>query len=130
MARANPPPPSEATESDAAATGAQPALAGQALVAGESPQRTCLVLSGGGARGAAHIGVLKVLEEMRVPIDCIVGTSMGAIVGASWASGVSLERMEKSIRDAHWDVVLGDQPDRPRRSIRSKELERLRVACA
>jgi len=43
--------------------------------------RTCLVLGGGGARGAAHIGVLKVLERERVPIDCIVGTSMGAVVG-------------------------------------------------
>lgn len=95
-----------------------------------SEPRTCLVLSGGGARGAAHVGVLRVLEEMRVPIDCVVGTSMGAIVGASWASGVSVDKMEKAIRDAHWDVVLGDQPDRPRRSVRSKELERLRVAGA
>jgi len=43
--------------------------------------RTCLVLGGGGARGAAHIGVLRVLERERVPVDCIVGTSMGAIVG-------------------------------------------------
>ncbi len=41
----------------------------------------CLVLSGGGARGAAHIGVIRVLEEMRVPIDCITGTSMGSLVG-------------------------------------------------
>lgn len=45
--------------------------------------KTCLVLSGGGARGAAHVGVLKVLEALRVPIDCVVGTSMGSIVGAS-----------------------------------------------
>ncbi len=95
-----------------------------------APPRTCLVLSGGGARGAAHIGVLKVLEAMRVPIDCIVGTSMGAIIGASWASGVSLEAMEKSIRMANWPVVLADQPDRPKRSYRGKELERLRVAGA
>ena len=45
--------------------------------------RVCVVLSGGGARGAAHIGVLKVLEEYRVPVDCIAGTSMGALVGAA-----------------------------------------------
>src|SRR5678816_328791 len=45
-----------------------------------------LVLSGGGARGAAHIGVLKVLEELRVPVDLIVGTSMGSIVGAAYAT--------------------------------------------
>ena len=50
-----------------------------ACVAAERP-RICVVLSGGGARGAAHIGVLKVLEEYRIPIDCIAGTSMGAVM--------------------------------------------------
>ena len=48
-----------------------------------------LVLGGGGARGLAHVGVLKVLEQQRVPIDCIAGTSMGALVGAAYASGTS-----------------------------------------
>ena len=121
-----------ARAADAAAPPSTPP--GTAVAASPSPDptapRTCLVLSGGGARGAAHIGVLRVLEEMRVPIDCIVGTSMGAIVGASWASGVSLEAMEKAIRTANWPVVLADQPDRPKRSYRGKELERLRVAGA
>ena len=60
--------------------------------------KICLVLSGGGARGVAHVGVLKVLEEMRVPIDCIVGTSMGSIVGGAYAAGVSPETMERRIR--------------------------------
>ena len=46
-----------------------------------------LVLSGGGARGAAHVGVLKALEEMRIPVDVITGTSMGSIVGGLYASG-------------------------------------------
>jgi NTE family protein len=100
------------------------------LVPDPAGPRTCLVLSGGGARGAAHIGVLKVLEELRVPVDCVVGTSMGAIIGASWASGVPVAKMEESLRTANWDVVLADQPDRPRRSFRSKELERLRVIGA
>jgi len=50
--------------------------------------RIGLVLSGGGARGAAHVGVLKVLEEMRIPIDAIAGTSMGAVVGGLYASGM------------------------------------------
>ena len=54
--------------------------------------RICLVLSGGGARGAAHLGVLKVLEEPGVPVDYIVGASMGSIVGASYASGMSPRR--------------------------------------
>ena len=51
--------------------------------------RICLVLSGGGARGMAHIGVFKVLEELKVPIDCIAGTSMGAVVGGLYASGMT-----------------------------------------
>jgi NTE family protein len=54
--------------------------------------RIGLVLSGGGARGAAHIGVLKVLEGLRVPVDCIAGTSMGSIVGGSYASGQASRR--------------------------------------
>ncbi len=53
-----------------------------------------LVLSSGGARGAAHTGVLKVLEEHHVPVDIIVGTSMGAMVGGAYAAGVSIERIE------------------------------------
>ena len=51
--------------------------------------RTGLVLSGGGARGLAHVGVLRVLEEMRIPVDVIAGTSMGAIVGGLYASGMT-----------------------------------------
>src|ERR1700685_3337608 len=65
-------------------------------VAPELPRerpRICLVLSGGGARGMAHIGVLKVLEEMKVPIDCIAGTSMGAVVGGLYASGMSVSQI-------------------------------------
>jgi NTE family protein len=92
--------------------------------------KTCLVLSGGGARGAAHIGVIRLLEEMRIPIDCVVGTSMGAIVGASWVSGRSPAEMERAMRTADWDVVLGDEPDRPQRSWLSKDLERERVVGA
>jgi NTE family protein len=51
--------------------------------------RIGLALGGGGARGGAHVGVLAVLEEMRIPIDCIAGTSMGALVGATYATGAS-----------------------------------------
>ncbi len=92
--------------------------------------RTCLVLSGGGARGAAHIGVLKVLERERIPIDCVVGTSMGAIIGGAWAAGVPAERIEQILRETRWDRVLSDDPDRPQRSIREKELERRRFGAA
>jgi NTE family protein len=92
--------------------------------------RTCLVLSGGGARGAAHIGVLKVLERQRVPIDCVVGTSMGAIIGGAWASGVPADQIEIALRAVRWDRVLSDDPERPQRSIRAKDLERRRFGTA
>ena len=64
--------------------------------AGAAPlqARVTLVLSGGGARGAAHIGVLKVLEELRVPVDMVVGTSMGSIVGGLYAAGWSPDEIE------------------------------------
>ena len=65
--------------------------------AGAKRPKICLVLSGGGARGAAHVGVIKVLEEYRVPIDCIAGTSMGALVGGAYATGMSVPEMEQII---------------------------------
>ena len=82
--------------------------------------RIGLVLGGGGARGAAHVGVLKVLKEMRIPIDCVAGTSMGAIVGGLHASGLGPEQIEREIRDMDWDDVLEDQPPRPERQFRRK----------
>ena len=82
--------------------------------------RIGLVLGGGGARGAAHVGVLKVLKEMHIPIDCIAGTSMGAIVGGLYASGFSPEEIEREIREMDWDDVLEDQPPRPERQFRRK----------
>lgn len=107
------------------------ALGGTAEAASPGARpKTCLVLSGGGARGAAHVGVIKVLEELRVPIDCVVGTSMGSIVGAAWVSGTTTDEMEEALKTADWDVVLGDEPARPRRSWRSKELERERAIGA
>ena len=69
-----------------AQTSAAPAASDGAAPATKRP-RICLALSGGGARGAAHIGVLKVLEQYRVPIDCVAGTSMGSIIGAAFAGG-------------------------------------------
>jgi NTE family protein len=71
-----------------------------------------LVLSGGGARGVAHIGVLKVLEEIRVPVDFIVGTSMGSLVGGIYASGMSPDEMEKRIKAMDWEDIFRDNPAR------------------
>ena len=72
--------------------------------------RIGLVLGGGGAKGAAHIGVLKVLEEMRIPVDCIAGTSMGAIVGAAYATGLSAAEIEKVITAVEWKEILASAP--------------------
>ena len=80
-----------------------------------------LVLSGGGARGIAHIGVLKILEEMRVPIDCITGTSMGAIVGGLYAAGASPAELEKLVTDISWNEAFKDKLSPDQLSFRSKE---------
>jgi NTE family protein len=79
-----------------------------------------LALSGGGARGAAHIGVIRVLEEMRVPIDCIAGTSMGSIVGALYATGYTADELEQIVTGIDWGTVLKDDPERAERSFRRK----------
>ena len=80
-----------------------------------------LVLSGGGARGASHVGVLKILEQMRIRVDFITGTSMGAIVGGLYAYGYSPEEMEKIIKETDWDDVFLDQAPRQQRSFRRKQ---------
>src|SRR5690348_13630394 len=69
--------------------------------------RIGLALAGGGARGGAHIGVLKVLEELHVPIDCIAGTSMGALVGGGYASGMRAGEIEQFITRVDWKSVVG-----------------------
>ena len=69
--------------------------------------RIGLVLGGGGARGAAHIGVLHVLEEQRIPIDCLAGTSMGALVGAAYASGMTSREIADLIKDIDWTETFG-----------------------
>jgi NTE family protein len=83
--------------------------------------KICLVLSGGGARGAAHVGVIKVLEELRVPIHCIAGTSMGALVGASYASGSSVPEMEEILREINAELLFKDNPPREERPVRRKQ---------
>ena len=92
----------------------------QSGVAGERP-RIGLVLGGGGARGAAHIGVLKELERQRIPIDVITGTSMGAIVGGLYASGMSAAELESLVGSLDWAGALSDKPDREDLSFRRKQ---------
>jgi NTE family protein len=89
----------------------------------DPPQRPKigLVLAGGGAKGIAHIGVIKVLEEMRIPIDYIAGTSMGSLVGGYYASGMSSDRLEELILDLDWNDLFHDNPARRDRSFRRKK---------
>jgi NTE family protein len=84
--------------------------------------RIGLVLGGGGAKGGAHIGVLKVLEEMRVPVDCIAGTSMGAIVGAAYATGMSAGELAQVVGQVSWKDTLESAP-REGYTVRRKALD-------
>ena len=83
-----------------------------------------MVLSGGGARGMAHIGVLKVLEQMKIPIDCIAGTSMGAIVGGLYASGMTALEIDKTMRSVDWQEAFRDAPPRRDLAFRRKQDDR------
>jgi NTE family protein len=83
--------------------------------------RIGLVLSGGGARGAAHIGVLKVLEELHIPVDYIAGTSMGSAVGGLYATGLSAEELDVIFRKFDWEAAFTDNPPRRERAFRRKQ---------
>jgi len=87
---------------------------------GSSAPRIGVALSGGGARGLAHIGVLRVLDELRVPVHCITGTSMGAVVGGAFASGVSAAQMDDTVTKTDWNQVFSDRPPRAEVSTRRK----------
>jgi NTE family protein len=78
----------------------------EATAPSQSRPRIGLVLGGGGAMGAAHIGVIKVLEELHVPVDCIAGTSMGALVGGAYASGMDGAELEKFVTSIDWRAVF------------------------
>jgi NTE family protein len=98
-----------------------------ALTASHSGPKIGLVLSGGGARGLAHIGVLQVLEQARIPIDVAVGTSMGAIVAGAYACGTAPQEMERRVLAADWDALLSDLAPREDRSFRNKWLQRYNI---
>ena len=83
--------------------------------------RIGLVLSGGGARGAAHIGVLEILDQLHVPIDAIAGTSMGAVVGGLYASGLSANEVATVANSLNWQDAFHDRPPRTELTYRRKE---------
>jgi NTE family protein len=94
---------------------------GEHLLVDDRRLRVGLVLGGGGARGAAHIGVLKELERQRIPVDVITGTSMGAIVGGLYASGMTAAELEALVGSLDWAGALTDKPDREDLSFRRKQ---------
>ena len=79
-----------------------------------------LVLSGGGARGGAHVGVLRALEELGVSVDVIAGTSIGAIIGGFYASGMSVDEIEEVVNTIDWDSAFLEDTPRQLRSFRRK----------
>ena len=83
--------------------------------------RIGLVLGGGGARGGAHLGVLEVLQEIRIPVDCIAGTSMGALVGGAFAAGVSPQEMREKIAGTDWDAMFDDSASRELQNLRRRD---------
>jgi NTE family protein len=81
-------------------------------------------LSGGGARGVAHVGVLRTLEEMRIPVDAIAGTSMGAVVGGLYASGLSAAEIDRVLSSVNWQDAFKDRPPRADLGFRRKQDDR------
>lgn len=98
------------------------AAEGETPAEGEATRpRIGLVLSGGGARGAAQVGVIRVLEELRIPIDYVAGTSTGAVVGGLYASGIESGELEQLLADLPWDTVFADKTRRRDISFRRKQ---------
>jgi len=85
--------------------------------------KIALVLSGGGARGGAHVGVLKVLEENHIPIDMIVGTSMGSFMGALYASGKSPQEIETMLTTTDWEKHINSDYNRQDIPMRKKDID-------
>lgn len=87
----------------------------------EPHPRVCLALSGGGALGLAHVGVLQALEELRIPVDCIAGTSIGGLVGGLYATGMTADQIEAVVVGQDWARLFVDRPDRRDLSMRRKQ---------
>jgi NTE family protein len=107
-------------------TGVAPGLVTAAAAPVHRP-RVGLVLAGGGAKGGAHVGVIKVLEEQHVPIDCIAGTSMGALIGGGYAAGMPAAELEAFIKGIDWNFVVGGVG---RRRLEPIEQKRLKTSAA
>jgi NTE family protein len=113
-----------APEAGASGQAAEPAAVDAAIETPVARPRIGLVLSGGGARGAAHVGVIRALEQMRVPIDAIAGTSMGAMVGGLYAAGLTGEEIETIFRELDWQEAIRDRAPRQDLAYRRKQDDR------
>jgi NTE family protein len=87
-------------------------LEGERNQPGDARPKIGLVLSGGGARGVAHVGVIKALEAHQIPIDLIVGSSIGSVIGGLYAAGYSVEELETLVKELDWDDLFRDQTER------------------
>jgi NTE family protein len=95
-------------------------LAAMPVMADVGRPKVGLVLSGGGAKGMAHVGVLRVLEELKVPVDIVVGTSAGSAVGALYASGMEVQEIEERFIEMDWISSFRDDPGRAYKPVRRK----------
>ena len=84
-------------------------------------KRVAVVLSGGGAKGMAHIGVLKVLEKAGIPVDIVTGTSMGSIIGGLYAIGYNANSLDSMVRVQDWSYVISDREDLRRQSYSDRK---------
>lgn len=80
-------------------------------------KKVAVVLSGGGAKGMAHIGVLKVLERAGIPIDIVTGTSMGSIIGGLYAIGYNAHSLDSMVRVQDWSYVITDKENLSNQSL-------------
>jgi NTE family protein len=92
-----------------------------AVGAAEAPPKIGLVLGGGGARGGAHIGVLRVMEELNIPVDYVAGTSIGSLVGALYSAGYSPDEIQLIVERIPWEQAFRDAPDRRHQSFRRRQ---------
>ena len=84
-------------------------------------KKVAVVLSGGGAKGMAHIGVLKVLEKAGIPVDIVTGTSMGSIIGGLYSIGYNSHSLDSMVRVQDWSYVITDKEDLRNQSISDRK---------
>jgi NTE family protein len=88
-----------------------------------APTTVGVALSGGSAKGIAHVGVIRALEQLGVRVDVVAGTSMGSVVGGLYSLGLPIDSVESIIRNADWSALIGDGVSRERRFLDQRRLD-------